>query len=53
MLLNVPLRAVGFGCPADQINNVFILPALLTGMEVVLSLSCRESKTIQAVYFDA
>lgn len=34
--------AVGFGCPADQINSVFILPALLTGMGVLLSLSCRE-----------
>lgn len=41
--------AVGLGCPADEINNVFILPALLTGMGVLLSPSCRESKTIQAV----
>lgn len=41
--------AVGFVCPAEQIQNVFILPALLTGMEVILPLSCRDSKALQEV----
>lgn len=47
MLLNGPFGdspAVGFGCPADQINNVFVLPALLTGMEVVLLRAAERAK---------